>query len=245
MSDRILFISHGDKGGVGKSVLSMIATEHLLNQGASPLIVEADPTQPDLGVRYAGICDLAALPLNRAGDSENALSAFGERLESAGADHVVVNLPAGAGETLDSTADLIRDLADALGYRLVVTYSLEKNRVAADALVRSLGAGLLSVVDQANRFVAFPEYKGAPATFDWYTRPDRKTAAIGGEIVIPALGNRSALQKLEATRGPVSALVDKSSRPDGWMILDQSSVYRWYMAALAAVQPIFEGDSHE
>lgn len=243
--NRILFISHGDKGGVGKSVLSMIATEHLLNHGVSPLLVEADPTQPDIGVRYAGICDLAALPLNRAGDAENALSAFGERLESAGAAQVVVNLPAGAGETLDSTADLIRDLADALEYRLVVTYSLEKNRTAADALIRSMGSGLLSAVDPADRFVVYPAYKGEPQSFDWYSRPERKQAAIGGELVIPALGNRSALQKLEASRGPVSALVDRSSRPDGWMILDQSSVYRWYTAALAAVQPIFEGGGHE
>ncbi|MHB1320811.1 MAG: P-loop NTPase family protein [Acidithiobacillus ferrivorans] len=239
---RTLYISHGDKGGVGKSYLSMLAVEHLLRFGHVSL-VEADPTQPDLGVRYMGLDNVTvgALPLNKAGDAENALSAFGEMMETTNADLVVVNLPAGAGETLDSTADMIRDLSDALEYRLMVTYALEKNRVASDALIRSMATGLLSVVDTDKRFVAYPEYKGKVETFDWYNRPERKKSEIG-ELIVPSLGNRSALNKLEATRGCVADLVDKANRPDGWMILDQSSVYRWYQAGIAAIAPIFRGE---
>ena len=240
--ERTLYISHGDKGGVGKSYLSMLAVEYLLQYGAVSLI-EADPTQPDLGARYAGLehVTVGALPLNQAGDAENALSAFGEMLEISNADLVVVNLPAGAGETLDSTAGMIRDLADALEYRLIVTYALEKNRVASDALIKSMSRGLLSVVDTDNRFVAYPEYKGKVETFDWYNRPERKKSEIG-EMIVPSLGNRSAVNKLEATRGRVADLIDKSNRPDGWMILDQSSVYRWYQAGIAAVAPLFGGE---
>ncbi|MHB9043092.1 hypothetical protein [Acidithiobacillus sp.] len=240
--ERTLYISHGDKGGVGKSYLSMLAVEYLLRFGHISLI-EADPTQPDLGVRYAGIGEVsvAALPLNQAGDAENALSVFGEMLETSNADLVVVNLPAGAGETLDATAGMIRDLSDALEYRLVVTYALEKNRVASDALIKSMGKGLLSVVDEDKRYVAYPEYKGKIETFDWYNRPEREKAKIG-ELIVPSLGNRSALSKLEASRGRVADLVDKSNRPEGWMILDQSSVYRWYQAGIAAIAPIFGGE---
>jgi RNase H-fold protein (predicted Holliday junction resolvase) len=242
MMERTLYISHGDKGGVGKSYLSMLAVEYLLQFGPVSL-VEADPTQPDLGVRYMGLDNVTvgALPLNKAGDAENALSAFGEMMETTNADLVVVNLPAGAGETLDSTADMIRDLSDALEYRLMVTYALEKNRVASDALIRSMSTGLLSVVDTDKRFVAYPEYKGKVETFDWYNRPERKKSEIG-ELIVPSLGNRSALNKLEATRGCVADLVDKANRPDGWMILDQSSVYRWYQAGIAAIAPIFRGE---
>lgn len=240
--ERTLYISHGDKGGVGKSYLSMLAVEHLLQFGPVSLI-EADPTQPDLGVRYMGLEDVTvgALPLNKAGDAENALSAFGEMLETSNADLVVVNLPAGAGETLDSTADLIRDLSDALEYRLLVTYALEKNRVASDALIRSMDKGLLSVVDADKRFVAYPEYKGKVETFDWYNREERKSAEIG-ELIVPSLGNRSALTKLEASRGRVAGLIDENNRPDGWMIIDQSSVFRWYKAGIAAIAPIFGGE---
>lgn len=240
--ERTLYISHGDKGGVGKSYLSMLSVEHLLQFGPVSLI-EADPTQPDLGVRYMGLDNVAvgALPLNQAGDAENALSAFGAMLETSNADLVVVNLPAGAGETLDSMAGMIRDLSDALEYRLIVTYALEKNRVASDALIRSMAKGLLSVVDADKRFVAYPEYKGKVETFDWYNRPERETAGIG-ELIVPSLGNRSALTKLEASRGRVADLVDKNNRPDGWMIIDQSSVFRWYKAGIAAIAPIFGGE---
>lgn len=240
--ERTLYISHGDKGGVGKSYLSMLAVEYLLQFGCVSLI-EADPTQPDLGVRYMGLDNVSvgALPLNQAGDAENALSAFGTMLETTDAELVVVNLPAGAGETLDSTADMIRDLSDALKYRLIVTYALEKNRVASDALIRSMAKGLLSVVDSDKRFVAYPEYKGAAETFDWYNRPERDKAEIG-ELIVPALGNRAALSKLEASRGRVTDLVDKSNRPEGWMILDQSSVYRWYYLGISAIAPIFGGE---
>ncbi|MDA8153610.1 MAG: hypothetical protein M0003_13050 [Acidithiobacillus sp.] len=238
---RTLYVSHGDKGGVGKSYLSMLAVEYLLQFGPVSLI-EADPTQPDIGVRYMGLDNVAvgALPLNKAGDAENALSAFGEMLETSNADLVVVNLPAGAGETLDSMAEMIRDLSDALEYRLIVTYALEKNRVASDALIRSMAQGLLSVVDMDRRFVAYPEYKGKVESFDWYNRPERETAEIG-ELIVPSLGNRSALTKLEAARGRVADLIDKNRRPDGWMIIDQSSVFRWYKAGIAAIAPIFGG----
>ena len=240
--ERTLYVSHGDKGGVGKSYLSMLAVEYLLQFGPVSL-VEADPTQPDLGVRYMGLDNVTvgALPLNKAGDAENALSAFGEMMETTNAELVVVNLPAGAGETLDSTADMIRDLSDALEYRLIVTYALEKNKVASDALIKSMAKGLLSVVDTDKRFVAYPEYKGRAETFDWYNRPERKKSEIG-ELIVPSLGNRSALNKLEATRGRVADLVDKANRPDGWMILDQSSVYRWYQSGIAAIAPIFGGE---
>lgn len=43
-----MFISHGDKGGVGKSVISLFAVEYLLQSGPVAL-AETDPTQPDLG----------------------------------------------------------------------------------------------------------------------------------------------------------------------------------------------------
>ncbi|MHB1950369.1 MAG: hypothetical protein ACYCQK_02705 [Acidiferrobacteraceae bacterium] len=237
---KTLLVSHGDKGGVSKSYNSMLKTEFLLAAGIQVALVESDPTQPDVAARYAGDPDVmvGALSLNQAGDAENALSRFGEWLESTRHDHVVVNLPAGAGETLDAQGDLLRELTTALGYRLVVTYALEKNRVAAEALARSLTSGLLSHVAPENRFVVLPAYKGAPESFEWLRHPARAEFAVP-EIVTPALNNRSALQKLEATPGRVSALADRNQRPEGWMILDQSSVHRWYHQAIAAIAPVF------
>jgi hypothetical protein len=244
--DKILFISHGGKGGVGKSYMSLAAVETLLARGSQVSIVEADPTQPDLAQRYINDQNVTvgALSLNRAGDSENALAAFGEWLESGAAAQVVVNLPAGAGETLDTQGDLLRDLADSLGYRLVTSYCLEKNRVATAEMVDSFESGLMSAVAAENRFIVIPAYKGAPESFEWMDHPSRPMILLGGarEIVFPALGNRSALKKLEATPGRVAALIETPQ--DGWFIMDRSSVFRWYKATMAAVAPVFGGE-HE
>lgn len=235
-----IYISHGDKGGVGKSVVSMFLVEALLADNKHVALVEADPTQPDLADRYAGDdgIQVGALSLNAAGDAENALSRFGDWLEaSARGRDVVVNLPAGAGETLDSLGDLIAALADALGLGLTVVYSLEKNRVAADACARSFGGGLMSHVPPAGRVVAYPAYKGEPAEFAWYTHPARELSGAR-EIVIPRLGNSAALRKMEATPGRIARLIDKSARPNGWTVLDQMSVYRWARAGFSAITPV-------
>ncbi|XTI71810.1 hypothetical protein ACQAYK_08935 [Acidithiobacillus sp. AC3] len=128
--EKMMFVSHGDKGGVGKSVISMLVVEALLQRDLIVSLIEGDNKTPDLAKRYAGTTNvsLGVLSLNRAGDAENALSKFGDYLESHDASFVVVNLPAGAGDTLDANGDLLRGLADALEYKLIVTYAMEKTR---------------------------------------------------------------------------------------------------------------------
>ncbi len=240
--DKILFISHGGKGGVGKSYMSLAVVESLLLMGHHVSIVEADPTQPDVATRYLSDPDVSvgALSLNRAGDAENALSEFGEWMEKSGGDHVVVNLPAGAGETLDALGDQLRYLADGLGYRLVVSYCIEKNRVATEEMVESFASGLMSHVHPAERFIIIPAYKGDPSRFEWMTHPARDEIAAR-EIVFPALASRSALQRLEATPGRVATLIlPPYPGCDSWMLLDKSSVFRWHKAVMQAVAPIFE-----
>ena len=241
MKKQIIF-SHGGKGGVGKSWTAMALTEGLLAAGEQVSVVEADPTQPDIAKRYVNDPDVnvGVLTLNRAGDAENAVAQFGEWLERSGAGQVVINLPAGAGETLDEHGSLLADLAAALDYRLVVTYCLEKNTVAADELVASLQEGLMAHVAKENRFIVIPAYKGDPSSFEWMSHPERQAFDIP-EIVMPALGNRGALRRLEATSGRVATITDRAKRPEGWMIVDQSSVYRWYHAALEAIKPVLAG----
>jgi hypothetical protein len=237
---KTLFFSHGDKGGVGKSVISTLAIEYLLNRGRVAL-VETDPRQPDVAVRYKEDPDVTIVTssLNRAGDSENALTKFGLWLEQEAPEQVVVNLPSGAGETIDQHSELIRTLADQIGYRLVAVYALEKGPVATAVMIESLKNGLLSVVDKENRFVAYPLYKGDPEIFEWYKSKERKEGLIG-EITIPALRSTAALSRLEATTGRLSALTAFDLMPPGWMIVEQASVRGWYKSGLSAIKPIFE-----
>jgi len=240
MSNKTLYLSHGDKGGCGKSVLSMLIVEHLLDNDRTVHLVESDPSQPDLAKRYKHVPNvvLGFLSLNRAGDSENAIAKFGAWLETKGGDSVVVNLPAGASETLDDLEDLLADTCEALEYRMVVTYSLEKNILAADMLAASLENGVMSFAAPENRFAVYPAFKGEPGDFSWMTHPARDQYPMG-ELVIPAMRNTSAWKALESTPGRLSDLVDKSRRPDGWMITDQASVFRFYKAAMTAITPLF------
>ncbi|OCX69661.1 hypothetical protein A6M27_18020 [Acidithiobacillus thiooxidans] len=238
---KTLYFSHGDKGGCGKSVLAAFIVERLLNDYGSVHLVESDPSQPDLATRYEGVPGVSVgfLPLNRAGDSENAVSKFGKWLEAQNAEHVVVNLPAGASETLDDMGDMIRDLSDGLGYRLVITYSLEKNGLAADMLEKSFKSGLMSFAAPEDRFVVYPLFKGEVGEFAWVEHPARKNNGCN-EIQMPVMKNADAWKKLEATPGRIADLVDKNCRPAGWGITDQSGVVRFYNAAMTAISPIFE-----
>lgn len=242
MSTKTLYLSHGDKGGCGKSVLSMLIVEHLLTEGKPVHLVESDPSQPDLAVRYANDKSVVNgfLSLNQAGDAENAISRFNTWLETKGGDDVVVNLPAGASETLDQLGDLLADTCEALEYKLVVTYSLEKNKMAADMLETSLKNGLMSFIAPERRFVAYPAFKGEPSDFAWMNHPGREQYEMG-EIAVPAMKSTAAWKAFESTPGRMAALVDKTNRPEGWMVTDQSSVFRFYQAAMLAVAPLFEG----
>ncbi|MBW9248898.1 MAG: hypothetical protein GJU72_07480 [Acidithiobacillus ferriphilus] len=238
---KTLYLSHGDKGGCGKSVLAMLIVEHLLAAEQKVHLVESDPSQPDLAARYADDPEIVNgfLSLNKAGDSENAVSKFNTWLEDCGGENVVVNLPAGASETLDSLGDLLLDVCDTLGYRLVVTYSLEKNGMAANMLEGSIKNGLMSVVAPENRFVVYPRFKGEPGDFSWFSHPARDQYDAG-EIVIPEMKNTDAWTVLEATPGRLGVLSDKSiAIPSGWRVTNQASVFRFYKAAMDAIAPLF------
>jgi len=240
MTKKTLYLSHGDKGGCGKSVLSMLIVEQLLSEGKTVHLVESDPSQPDLAKRYKHVPDvvLGFLSLNRAGDSENAIAKFGAWLETKGGENVVVNLPVGASETLDDLGDLLADTCEALEYRMIVTYSLEKNALAADMLAASLKRGLMSYAAPENRFAVYPAFKGVPEDFAWFEHAGREKYAMG-ELIIPAMRSTSAWKALESTPGRLSDLVDKSRRPEGWMITDQASVFRFFKAAMTAIAPLF------
>ncbi len=55
MTDRLkLFISHGDKGGTGKSMAAALALDHSLTSGTPVLLVEGDAGIPDLALRFRG-----------------------------------------------------------------------------------------------------------------------------------------------------------------------------------------------
>lgn len=244
---RRIIISHGDKGGVGKSMLATVIMERILSDGDEVALVEGDPSQPDVGLRYMGSehVELSQLPLNRAGDADNAVGELGYWLEQQKRDQIVINLPAGASETLDNLAPLLREVGDALEYDIYVTYSLGKGDTPTVGLIKSLQSGLLHHIDEDKRIVVYPEFQGKPEQFAWFNHDKRINAGIH-EIIMPAIKNQNTLNKLLKTRGRIAEIISYGA--DGWMVTDKIAIKRWLDEAMSNLNYIFsniEGDSHE
>ena len=234
-----IFVSHGDKGGVGKSVASALMTERLLFLGISVTVIEGDPTVQDILARYAEVPEVtpAFLSLNAAGNADNAVGDLAAYLEQHLPQAVVINLPAGASETVDGLGDLIRGVADVLDYELRVVYSLDIGKAPALGLRKSFRAGLMSHIDQDKRAVNYPAYKGEPAKFEWMTFAERGEYAAH-ELIVHALANKSSFKALDRTPGRIATLADTGA--PGWMVVDRLNVKRWLPVALAALDPIFQ-----
>lgn len=239
MAQKYIYISDGDKGGVGKSVLSTTIIEARLSMRGRVALVEGDDSQPDLALRYQDDADvlLGVLPLSMAGDANRAVSKFGEWLEVNQPDDVVVNLPAGSAKTLNEHADLVRMAADEFGYKLVGLFSLGKGDTPMAGLMKSLEAGLLAHVDKTRRVIVYPAFQGDPHDFMWFDHPARKIFG-GREIIMPALANRDVVKKMITSKGRLSTLA-KTGAP-GWMVVDKFNLARWLKTAIDAVTPILD-----
>ena len=240
-----IIISHGDKGGVGKSIVATVLVEALVT-GGHPIhpiaLIEGDASQPDVGMRYIGHEDhgitLGALPLSRAGAADAAVADLSYYLEKSAADRdVIINHPAGAGETLDALAGSLAAVADALGFTLYATYSLGKGEAPAKGLAKSLESGLMSVIDPYHRIVLFPAFQGAPETFAWAHSPTRAQMAYGSEwyeAIFPVLAPPAVFNKFLNARGTWAEVRESGAL----MVYDKIAIGRWLSDATKALEPI-------
>ncbi len=242
--EKVMYFSFGNKGGCGKSFLAMLSLEYLALRG--PVLgVETDPKQYDLLKRYGEIqgkgLKIGSATLNQAGDAENAVTAFGNFLDKENADQVVVNLPSGAGETIDGQGYLIRGLADAMGYRLVATYAMEINdAVSLEVMKESLQTGFLSAIEPENRFVVYPLFKGPIEQFYWYTDPLRKDGLIG-EIAIPKFNNKTGIQGMKDTV-PGRILEIRDGKIGKLTNIEKVAIARWIENVFCELDKVFGGE---
>ena len=240
MKQTIIF-SHGDKGGVGKSVVAALLVDMALQRFGKVTLIEGDTTTPDVQGRYknADMVLSVALPLNLAGDVSTAIANLAGWLENSNQGDravTVVNLPANASETLDGLSDMLVSVCEDLGYDVAACYSIGKGADAANSLRRSLDDGFLSRLDPDRRLVVVPEFFGGKESFVWFTRPDAGNYRYQ-QTVVP---------KLEPT--PVADLIFKAGgafsdmehrKLDGFGVYHTHALRRWLKASHAALAPIF------
>ncbi len=228
-----VYVSHGEKGGTGKTRLAMVLGDLLHKQGRPFVVVEGDKSGADVGRRYEGLTEIGYINLNRPEAMEAAFSSLGGWLEdyAAGKD-VVVNLPGQASDTLDQFAGLLADTVQLLGQELVVYYSVGTLDLHTENLARSMRDGLMSVVPIERQVVVLPELFGPPAGYHWHTASIREKylAAGGKEGIMPLLKPAPLETIVRGTSGPYSALLSGTSP---LKIADRALLFRWLTAAHA------------
>jgi hypothetical protein len=91
-------IIHGDKGGVGKSMVAQALANYLLDQKTKVAIVEADTRNPDVGRMYRGNVPVADTNIR----SENGWMDVMDFVMKHPGYTIIMNTPAGIGEHMKS-----------------------------------------------------------------------------------------------------------------------------------------------
>jgi len=230
----MIIYSHGDKGGVGKSMTSAVLIDYLLSKGGSPKLIEGDAGQPDIALRYAGHVQVQAVNLNRAGAAEEAIMAFTDALEELGEGDIVVNLPAAAGDTLEKLAEVLVGAAMELGHESRVFYTMGHTPTASKNALKSFEGGLIHHVGLDNTCIVYPAFLGKVENFDWIKSGSRDLFDVR-EITMPAITPEELAQVILAAPGTFAELSDKTTSPlkMSERLIFQSRFYRPAMEAIA------------
>ncbi|WP_022948665.1 hypothetical protein [Methylohalobius crimeensis] len=236
---KIIF-SHGEKGGVGKSLIASVLIDSAINKfGADQvLVVEGDPGIRDVADRYRGHVRGEAIPLNRPDPmaAQDAVSHLFDRVTAHAAQVVVVNLPSAAGETLDPLApDLIAPAAEAMGIEIGVTFAVGPGVESARAAQRSQESGLVSITyPTSHRLAVLNAHLGTPSRFAW-RREDN--AWEGHESTLPPLLERVA-SKMRSIPGPLSVIAES----DDLQIVERIILWKWLKEANEIGRFFFDGE---
>lgn len=238
-----LIISHGDKGGVGKSMFAMLATDYLLHQGHHVAVIEGDVEIGDVGKRYEGVESVTTLDVNldKSGrDAENSITVLFRHIEKMSCENVIINVPANAKKALDTNAELILPVAQDLGFQVCVAWMVGIEEASAEMSAKSI------ICEMADRKIAVvnrheSEYD---ADFFWFTQPEYKDAWIAsggltGEI--PELASRVAV-KLKEHKG--QSLVSLTRKDSSMPAVDRQSIRNWLIKSWqnAVIPLIQEGE---
>jgi hypothetical protein len=204
-----IILGHGDKGGVGKSVLIALCVDYLLGQGPV-CVVEGDSKIDDIAARFGGIDGVIGIgaDLYRPDKSEEAIIGVFDALEKSGLpDTVVINTPANASATLDKQARVFIDAAHDLGYEVRVGWMVGPD---ADSAALSASSALCALAD---RKVAVVNARlGDPSKFLW-ARHKARTSWIesgGLEAVLPQLTD-TAMNAVRENMGRYTDLSEPGS----------------------------------
>ena len=235
-----LVISHGDKGGVGKSIFSMLAVEYGLYRERGVAIVEGDTQIGDVKSRYENVVPVLSVNLDKSGkDAENAIATLFGHLEALESDFVVMNAPANAHKALDSHAELIGPVARELGFRICVAWMV--GREASSATLAN--ASMICQVADRRIAVVNRHESDYDRDYYWFTVPQYREAwiAAGGRTgEIPELASRVGAKVKEYQGQSFTSLAGRESP---LFVVERQIIKHWLRKSWeGAVVPLIEED---
>jgi hypothetical protein len=218
METKRIVVVHGQKGGIGKSLVSSLLVELAPTK---PLIVECDDSAPDVARRYRNHgYEGIQIQLLTADSPADALSDMMSSVEDAPEPLIVINLPAAAGAVVDTYAEQIREVADGLNRTLIAVFVIGAGQDSLAAALKCAQSGLASVAHR--RVAVLNKFFGSPARLGW--NDETRAHWRGDEVILPELATR-VVDRIRTIDEPLHMIADPDNRaiPIG----DRSLLKRW------------------
>lgn len=215
---RIYYVG-GDKGGVGKSLVSISLIDYLLSNNQPVFLVETDTANPDVYKIYSSTVDSIAINLDeKIGwiNLLNAIHGYSDR-------HVVINSAARSGDGVQQNANmLIENLAE-LNRELITLWPINRQRDSVNLLKQYMD------ITESSRVVVLRNlYFGNESAFELFNQSKLKIAIESDKNNIvanfPDLADRVA-EQIYTNRQTVSAALKNM------LFGDRAELSRWKNAA--------------
>lgn len=192
-----IYMIAGSKGGVGKSMLSMILIDLLIERGKELLFFETDTSNPDVyrclerdpdtapGEAIAGII-MQTIKLEAANGWVDMVNVMGEHPDRV----VVINTAARTNTAVTSYGRTLRRMLPELGRELVTLWVLNRQRDAMDQLEEHL-----QIFGDCTTHVVRNGYFGDESQFELYNNSklrSRIERSGGQSLMLPGLADRVA-----------------------------------------------------
>jgi cellulose biosynthesis protein BcsQ len=227
-----LFVSHGDKGGVGKSILSRLIAEYLKSKGLIWRGIDADLRNPDFARYYN---EVTIQPIS----NEDDLVALLNTLEtSTDADRYVINLPAQAGLILDS--ETVSALSE-INMTSCCFFMMNSERDSTQQLKNFIdknGSSFSKIVAVQNG------YFGREDQFSLFQQSKTRKALLeefgGSELFLPKFEATTVLKKLSTLQSSDGRSFSFSSAIEEKVltIAERSSLRSWMQKCFSAFESI-------
>lgn len=185
----MLTMIHGDKGGVGKSMVAQVLLDYRIasSQEQSTILVESDTRNPDVSRVFGKYIQVEEINLK----SHDGWMELADLLEQNRDKNVVVSLPAGVGNHIETEGQYLSDLLADLGHELQVYWPINRNKDSIILLKEFMESPL---GQRADLTVVLNGFFGSQEQFQLWNKSNTRQQLIeknnGREVFLPELHHR-------------------------------------------------------